>query len=307
MSYLTEAARWRALTSRDPLANGHFVYLVKSTNIYCRPTCPARLARRAQVSYAETPAQAEAAGYRACKRCKPNEEINTDPQELAVSKACSLIEEAVKKDDLKSIRLQDLAKNVGLTPRYFHKIFKDRTGLTPKEYAKAEAKDVPVVCCDVTAPAAIATAAAPFETTEQLTSEQSPLDFETFDFNDLDLDFMPGLDPSLSLEASPPLDTPLAQTPYSFGQDIDVNIQSYPSWDGTFDPNVLDAEFMANDKLANWHIPISEPPTTTTMGWESVPSMTPTVSTFELDAALIMSVENLPEYMHFTHAARTGV
>jgi methylphosphotriester-DNA--protein-cysteine methyltransferase len=124
MSYTTEAARWRALTCRDPLANGHFVYLVKSTNIYCRPTCPARLARRANVGFVETPAQAEAAGYRACKRCKPQEAINHDPQELAVSKACSLIEEAVTKNDVKSIRLQELAKNVGLTPRYFHKIFK---------------------------------------------------------------------------------------------------------------------------------------------------------------------------------------
>ncbi|KAF2259706.1 hypothetical protein CC78DRAFT_447067, partial [Lojkania enalia] len=134
--FTTDAARWRALTIRDASANGQFVYAVKSTNIYCRPICPARLARRANVGFYRTSAEAEKAGFRACKRCKPDAERIEDPQALAVTKVCNLIEEALKGEDPKSFRLQDLAKSVGLTPRYFHKIFKDKTGVTPKEYAK---------------------------------------------------------------------------------------------------------------------------------------------------------------------------
>lgn len=133
MSYTTDAARWRALATRDANANGHFFYSVKSTQIYCRPTCPARLARRANISFQRTIAEAEALGFRACKRCKPNVE-NEDPQDKAVAKACSFIEEAAKKGEAKSLKLHDLAKKVSLTPRYFHKIFKDKTGTTPREY-----------------------------------------------------------------------------------------------------------------------------------------------------------------------------
>jgi len=140
MAYTTDAARWRALTTRDANANGHFIYSVKSTNIYCRPTCPGRLARRANVGFYSTPFEAEAAGFRACRRCKPDTVLE-DPKERAVEKAQSLIDEALNKDDQKSLKLQDLAKKINLTPRYFHKIFKDKTGLTPKEYAKKRATD----------------------------------------------------------------------------------------------------------------------------------------------------------------------
>ncbi|KAJ4990231.1 hypothetical protein SVAN01_04322 [Stagonosporopsis vannaccii] len=133
MPYTTEAQRWRALATRDPNANGHFFYSVKSTQIYCRPTCPARLARRANISFQKTIAEAEALGFRACKRCKPNVE-NEDPQDKAVAKAMGFIEEAVRKGEAKNLKLHDLAKKVGLTPRYFHKIFKDKTATTPREY-----------------------------------------------------------------------------------------------------------------------------------------------------------------------------
>lgn len=133
MSYTTEAQRWRALATRDPNANGHFFYSVKSTQIYCRPTCPARLARRANISFQKTIAEAEALGFRACKRCRPNVE-NEDPQDKAVAKALGFIEEAARKGDAKKLKLHDIAKKVGLTPRYFHKIFKDKTGTTPREY-----------------------------------------------------------------------------------------------------------------------------------------------------------------------------
>lgn len=133
MSYTTDAQRWRALATRDANANGHFFYSVKSTQIYCRPTCPARLARRANISFQKTIAEAEALGFRACKRCRPNVE-NEDPQDKAVAKAMGFIEAAARNGEAKSLKLYDLAKKVGLTPRYFHKIFKDKTGTTPREY-----------------------------------------------------------------------------------------------------------------------------------------------------------------------------
>ncbi|KAF2132891.1 hypothetical protein P153DRAFT_175882 [Dothidotthia symphoricarpi CBS 119687] len=140
MTYTTDASRWRALTVRDINANGQFVYSIKSTKIYCRPNCPGRLARRANVDFYKTAKEAQEAGFRACKRCRPDVEAE-EPQYRTVAKACSLIEEASKNHDRKAFRLQDLAKQVGLTPRYFHKVFKDRMGMTPKEYAQIKMTD----------------------------------------------------------------------------------------------------------------------------------------------------------------------
>lgn len=141
MTFVTTQSRWRALTTRDATADGHFVYSVKSTGIYCKPNCSARLARRANVGFYDTAAEAEQAGFRACKRCKPESGNRDDPQERAVGKACMLIAEAKKNGNTGAIRLQDLATHVGLTPRYFHKIFKDKTGVTPKEYARLNGKE----------------------------------------------------------------------------------------------------------------------------------------------------------------------
>lgn len=141
MTFATTQSRWRALTTRDATADGHFVYSVKSTGIYCKPGCSARLARRANIGFYDTAAEAEQAGFRACKRCKPESGNRDDPQELAVEKACVLIAEAKKNGHTGAIRLQDLATHVGLTPRYFHKIFKDKTGVTPKEYARLNGRE----------------------------------------------------------------------------------------------------------------------------------------------------------------------
>ncbi|PVI08084.1 hypothetical protein DM02DRAFT_549418, partial [Periconia macrospinosa] len=142
MAYTTDAARWRALSTRDPASNNAFVYTVKSTQVYCRPTCPARLARRANIGFCETPLEAQRAGYRACKRCRPDLETTEDPQFKAVAKARALIEELVEKGEGKEgLRLEDLARKVGLTRRYFHKIFKDRVGVTPREYAVAKMEE----------------------------------------------------------------------------------------------------------------------------------------------------------------------
>ncbi|OCK74328.1 hypothetical protein K432DRAFT_270092, partial [Lepidopterella palustris CBS 459.81] len=134
-SFTTSQSRWRALTTRDATASGHFVYSVKSTGIYCRPNCPSRLARRANVDFYLTPADAETAGFLPCKRCKPETADREDPAERAVERAYDFITAAARNGNAEALTLQDLATHVGLTPRYFHKIFKDKTGITPKEYA----------------------------------------------------------------------------------------------------------------------------------------------------------------------------
>jgi methylphosphotriester-DNA--protein-cysteine methyltransferase len=225
MSFTTDQSRWRALTIRDPLADGKFVYSVKSTRIYCRPTCPARLARRANVGFFKTAAEAEAAGYRACKRCKPEIEVVDDPQARAVSKACAFIDAALKSDSPASLKLQDLAKSVGLTPRYFHKIFKDKKGMTPKEYATSKEHDLLE------------------QNTIGATNEglvDMPFDFElldTLDPMDYDLSNLnTSMDPAEDWLQKGPNDL----MDIFFGQEIDANL-GIPSCDGidTSEPSLL--------------------------------------------------------------------
>jgi methylphosphotriester-DNA--protein-cysteine methyltransferase len=132
---LTSSERWQAITRRDPTINS-FVYAVLTTKIYCRPSCAARLARRANVQFYDTPSQAEAAGFRACKRCRPQAggtALANHPQTAIVAKACEAIQ-AELAIGLKP-RLQDLAAQAGLTPSHFHRVFKKRMGVTPGQYA----------------------------------------------------------------------------------------------------------------------------------------------------------------------------
>lgn len=132
---LTSSQRWQAITKRDPTINS-FVYGVLTTKIYCRPSCAARLARRANVQFYDTPAQAEAAGFRPCKRCRPQAggtALANHPQTAIVQKACETIQ-AELAIGLKP-RLQDLAAQAGLTTSHFHRVFKKRMGVTPGQYA----------------------------------------------------------------------------------------------------------------------------------------------------------------------------
>ncbi|KAJ6107444.1 Ada DNA repair metal-binding [Penicillium sp. IBT 18751x] len=130
---LTSAERWQAVTKRDATIQ-NFVYGVLTTKIYCRPSCPARLARRANVEFYDTPSQAEAAGLRPCKRCKPQCDLvaAASSQATMVKKACGMIQEALSIG--KKPRLQDLAARVGLTASHFHRVFKKRMGVTPGQY-----------------------------------------------------------------------------------------------------------------------------------------------------------------------------
>ncbi|EEP79491.1 conserved hypothetical protein [Uncinocarpus reesii 1704] len=137
MAYATPSARWRAIVNRDAAATC-FVYGVRTTKIYCRPRCPARLARRANVIFYDTPAQAEKAGYRPCKRCKPEDlRAPTDPHVRLAQKACETMTlVALAGGEKQRPTLQDLAAEAGLTPSHFHRVFKKVVGVTPGKYAR---------------------------------------------------------------------------------------------------------------------------------------------------------------------------
>lgn len=129
---MAEEAKWDAVVRRDAAADGRFFYSVRTTGVYCRPSCAARLARRENVRFHDSCAEAEAAGFRPCKRCRPNEASLAERQAAAVAKACRLIEEAEEPPALES-----LAEAVGLSRFHFHRVFKEIAGVTPKGYADA--------------------------------------------------------------------------------------------------------------------------------------------------------------------------
>ncbi|ODM23334.1 hypothetical protein SI65_00923 [Aspergillus cristatus] len=127
------AARWRAVVTRATSV-GTFVYSVRTTGIYCRPSCPARLARRANVEFFDSAAQAEAAGFRPCKRCCPNLNSAENPQLRVIQAGCDSIADAIASG--RNIKLSELAAVANLTPSYYHRVFKKITGATPGQYAK---------------------------------------------------------------------------------------------------------------------------------------------------------------------------
>jgi len=132
LSFLTDDDRWHAVSGRDPAADGAFYYSVRTTGVYCRPVCPSRLARRENVRFHDTTQDAERAGFRPCKRCRPNDASLAERQAAIVERACRAIEEA---DEVPS--LDRLAKSVGMSSSHFHRVFAAHTGITPKEYADA--------------------------------------------------------------------------------------------------------------------------------------------------------------------------
>jgi AraC family transcriptional regulator of adaptative response/methylated-DNA-[protein]-cysteine methyltransferase len=127
-----DEARWAAFTARDPAADGRFFVAVKTTGIYCRPSCPAKRPNRGNVRFYATANQAEQAGFRPCKRCKPDQPSLFPQHAGKVAEACRLIETAGEE-----LKLDALARKVGLSPYHFHRIFKANLGVTPKAYAAA--------------------------------------------------------------------------------------------------------------------------------------------------------------------------
>jgi AraC family transcriptional regulator of adaptative response/methylated-DNA-[protein]-cysteine methyltransferase len=126
--------RWAAVVNRD--AEADFLYAVRTTGVFCRPSCAARPARRENVSFYATVADAEAAGFRACKRCRPNEAPRAVRQAAMIAEACRAIESAETPPSL-----ADLSRAAGLSPHHFHRLFKAIAGVTPKAYADAHRAD----------------------------------------------------------------------------------------------------------------------------------------------------------------------
>lgn len=124
--------RWVAVIARDPAADGTFFYSVKTTGVYCRPSCAARPARPENVAFHLSAADAERAGFRPCKRCKPDQPPLVERYAAKVADICRLIESAETVPGL-----EELANHAGLSGYHFHRVFKATTGLTPKAYAVA--------------------------------------------------------------------------------------------------------------------------------------------------------------------------
>jgi AraC family transcriptional regulator of adaptative response/methylated-DNA-[protein]-cysteine methyltransferase len=131
-AYTTDDQRWAAVCAREAAADGAFYYSVRSTGVYCRPSCPSRTPRRANVAFHASCLDAEAAGFRPCLRCRPTEPPLAARQAEAVARACRLIEASEEAPDLAS-----LAEACGMSRFHFHRIFKAHTGITPKAYASA--------------------------------------------------------------------------------------------------------------------------------------------------------------------------
>ena len=132
-NYLGNELRWAAVQARDAGADDVFWYSVRSTGVYCRPSCAARAALRKNVAFHDSREAAEQAGFRPCMRCKPEQPPLAERQAAVVAQACRLIDEAEQALDLDS-----LAAAVGVSRFHFHRMFKAVTGITPKAYANAQ-------------------------------------------------------------------------------------------------------------------------------------------------------------------------
>lgn len=124
--------RWDRVVSRDRAADASFWYSVATTGVYCRPSCPSRTANPKNVRFHESIADAEAAGFRPCKRCRPDQSSPDIHYAETVARICRLIE---RSEDIPP--LAELARAAGLSPSYFHRMFKAVTGVTPRDYAAA--------------------------------------------------------------------------------------------------------------------------------------------------------------------------
>jgi AraC family transcriptional regulator of adaptative response/methylated-DNA-[protein]-cysteine methyltransferase len=128
-----DAPRWRAVLSRDRAQDGAFVYAVSSTGVYCRPSCPSRRPRRDRVRFFTVPEAAERAGYRACRRCRPQLAATPDAALARVRAVCRFIADNLDEP----LTLERLATTVGGSPHHLQRSFKAALGISPREYTDA--------------------------------------------------------------------------------------------------------------------------------------------------------------------------
>ncbi len=132
-SVMNNPEMWNAVLARDASRDGSFVFAVRSTGIYCRPSCPARRPKREQVKFFAVPEAAEQAGFRACKRCHPRRARVNDPQIDLVRRVCHIIDE----HDEEQITLERLSSITGVNAQHLQRTFKELMGITPRQYAES--------------------------------------------------------------------------------------------------------------------------------------------------------------------------
>ena len=128
-----DEARWQVVLAREVCSNERFVYAVRSTGVYCRPGCPSKRPRRENVMFFPVPDAAEKAGFRPCRRCRPQSARPASPQLDMIGKACRLMEQRAEMP----IKLADLGKELEVSPYHLERTFKRFLGITPREYADA--------------------------------------------------------------------------------------------------------------------------------------------------------------------------
>ena len=136
-SLMNNPEMWNAVLARDASRDGSFVFAVRSTGIYCRPSCPARRPRQEQVRFFQLPEAAEQAGFRACRRCHPRRAQTADPQIELVQRICHAIDE----HEEEPMTLKTLSTETGVSAHHLLRTFKSVMGITPRQYAESRRLD----------------------------------------------------------------------------------------------------------------------------------------------------------------------
>ncbi|GCE18653.1 bifunctional DNA-binding transcriptional regulator/O6-methylguanine-DNA methyltransferase Ada [Dictyobacter kobayashii] len=135
MNTTYEEQRWLAVMERDNLSDGSFVYAVRSTGIYCKPSCPSRRPLRENVTFFSDAQEAEKEGYRPCRRCQPQLQTGASTiNEEVIQHMCTYITEHLEE----RLTLAQLSEEVHLSPFYLQRLFKQATGITPRQYIEAQ-------------------------------------------------------------------------------------------------------------------------------------------------------------------------
>ena len=132
---IEEQTAWTAVMARDARMDGQFVYAVASTGVYCRPSCPSRRPRREGVRFFPGPTEAEGAGFRACRRCRPRSAKSEEAR--LVERVSAYLEEHLDEP----VTLEELGREVGMSPWHLQRTFKRLTGVSPRELARARRLD----------------------------------------------------------------------------------------------------------------------------------------------------------------------